>query len=183
MNMHVLICFRNQARGKGGQRGQLKLSIPPLFIGRLANTFPRNPLQKLEKKDRSKLKKIHRAEAAMKLESAIPVVAVTSTCTSSGTCTPAETVIPVIHSEFASSSESDASNGGIEADTEESMTSEEEPENKNKRSIGVIASSEGKEHVPSAVKDKWIAVKGQQHHGLQPQASSSSSPCSSSAES
>lgn len=89
----------------------------------------------------------------MKLEGVIPA----------STSTPADTVIPVIHSESASSSESDVSNGGIEADTEESMTSEEEPD----KPAG--ATSDSKELTTStcttitpspSMKDKWIAVKG-----------------------
>lgn len=90
----------------------------------------------------------------MKLEGIVP-----SATASMSTLTPADAVIAVIHSESASSSESDMSNGGIEADTEESMTSEEEPD----KPAG--ATSENKE----LAKDKWIAVKGQQQ-----QASSSS---------
>ncbi|KAF8555862.1 P-loop containing nucleoside triphosphate hydrolase protein [Imleria badia] len=104
--------------------------------------------EKLEKKERAKSKKAHRAEAAMKLEGITPP-AVTST-------TSVDTVIPVTRSSSASSSESDISGGGMEADTEESITSEEEPD----KPAG--ATPDNKE--PS--KDKWIAVRGQQASSL-----------------
>lgn len=90
-------------------------------------------------------------------------------CTSSSTSNlnlPIDAVIPIIHSESASSTESDVSNGGIEADTEESMTSEEEPD---KPACATPCD------VKEPGKDKWIAVKG--HPVL-----SSSSPSSSSSE-
>ncbi|KAI9567078.1 P-loop containing nucleoside triphosphate hydrolase protein [Boletus coccyginus] len=95
--------------------------------------------EKAERKERSKSKKAHRAEAAMKLEG----TAATNTGTS------ADAVIPVTRSESTSSSESDISSGGIEADTEESMTSEEEPD----KPASATADN---------TKDKWIAVRGQQ---------------------
>ncbi|KIJ21043.1 hypothetical protein PAXINDRAFT_6820 [Paxillus involutus ATCC 200175] len=98
--------------------------------------------EKLDRKERSKSKKAHRAEAALKLEAAV---------STSGTSTPTETIIPVTHTE-SSSSESDSSNGGIEADTEESLTSEEEPD----KPAG--STTETKE----PTKEKWVAVKGQQ---------------------
>ncbi|KAG8221121.1 P-loop containing nucleoside triphosphate hydrolase protein [Butyriboletus roseoflavus] len=104
--------------------------------------------QKLEKRERSKSKKAHRAEAAMKLEGTVP---------SAATSTPADAVIPILSNESASSSESDMSNGGIEADTEESMMSEEEPDRP------ADAASENKEFAM----DKWIAVKGQQASSLE----------------
>ncbi|KIK99120.1 hypothetical protein PAXRUDRAFT_30706 [Paxillus rubicundulus Ve08.2h10] len=97
--------------------------------------------EKLDRKERSKSKKAHRAEAALKLEASV---------STSGTITPAETIVPVIHAE--SSSESDSSNGGIEADTEESLTSEEEPD---KPAGSTIETKE-------PTKEKWVAVKGQQ---------------------
>lgn len=106
--------------------------------------------QKLEKRDRSKSKKAHRAETAMKLEGTLP---------GATTSTPADAVIPIIHSESASSSESDMSNGGIEADTEESMMSEEEPD----RPADAATTSDTKD----LAKDKWIAVKGQQASSLE----------------
>lgn len=65
------------------------------------------------------------------------------------TGTSADAVIPVTRSESTSSSESDISSGGIEADTEESMTSEEEPD----KPASATADN---------TKDKWIAVRGQQ---------------------
>jgi len=64
-------------------------------------------------------------------------------------------IIPVIHRESSSSTsslESDSSNGGIEADTEESITSEEELD----KPIGSAP------EVKDPAKDKWVAVKGQQ---------------------
>lgn len=102
--------------------------------------------QKLEKRDRSKSKRVHRAEAAMKLEGFVPNA-------TTSTSTPTDAVIPVTHSESASSSESEISNGGIEADTEESMTSEEEPD----KPAGATS-----DNSMELTKDKWIAVKGQQ---------------------
>ncbi|KIJ65434.1 hypothetical protein HYDPIDRAFT_110506 [Hydnomerulius pinastri MD-312] len=97
--------------------------------------------EKLERKERNKSKKAHRAETALKLEGAI------------STSTPTEAVIPVVLSESTSSSESDSSNGGIEADTEESITSEEEPDKPVSDSIDAAKESP---------KEKWVAVKGQQ---------------------
>lgn len=108
------------------------------------------PAQKLERKDRSKSKKAHRAEAAMKLEGITPA-------TVTSTSAPVDIVIPVTHTHSASSSASDISSGGMEADTEESMTSEEEPD----KPAG--ATPDNKE--PS--KDKWIAVRGQQASSLE----------------
>ncbi|KAF9224135.1 P-loop containing nucleoside triphosphate hydrolase protein [Gyrodon lividus] len=99
--------------------------------------------QKLDRKERSKSKKAHRAEAAMKLEGGV---------NSSGTSTPTEVVIPMIHRESTLSSESESSNGGIEADTEESLTSEEEPD----KPAGSTT------EVQEPTKEKWVAVKGQQ---------------------
>ncbi|OJA09348.1 hypothetical protein AZE42_08478 [Rhizopogon vesiculosus] len=102
--------------------------------------------EKSDKKERAKAKKAHRAEAAMKLEGA------SSSTTSLST---PEAVIPVVLSASeSSSSESESSNGGIEADTEESITSEEEPDK----------TAEAPEAGDSAVKDnhskeKWVAVK------------------------
>ncbi|KAG9313221.1 P-loop containing nucleoside triphosphate hydrolase protein [Chiua virens] len=119
----------------------------------------RETREKLEKRDRAKSKKAHRAETVMKLEGATAAPA---------SSTPADAVIPVVHSESASSSESDTSNGGIEADTEESMTSEEEPD----KPAG--ATSDAKEQQQTTAKDKWIAVKG--HQPPPPPPSSSSSP-------
>ncbi|KAH7890959.1 P-loop containing nucleoside triphosphate hydrolase protein [Phlebopus sp. FC_14] len=108
--------------------------------------------EKLERKERSKSKKAHRVETALKLEGAV---------STSGTNTPIEGVIPspLGHSEStsSSSSESDSSNGGIEADTEESVTSEEESDKPTSRSTDA-GTTEG---VP-ATKEKWVAVKGQQ---------------------
>jgi chaperone BCS1 len=106
--------------------------------------------EKLDRRDRSKSKKAHRAEAAMKLEGTAPAAAATASMSS---LSPADAVIPVIHSESASSSESDMSSGGIEADSEESMTSEEEPDKP------ACATPDTKE---PATKDKWISVRGQQ---------------------
>jgi len=108
--------------------------------------------EKLERKDR-KSKKVHRADAAMKLEATLPAVAISTSIS-------ADTVIPVTRSESASSSESDISNGGIEADTEESMTSEEEPD----KPAGATLDTNLKE--PTNLKDKWIAVRGQQGSSL-----------------
>jgi chaperone BCS1 len=99
--------------------------------------------EKLDRKERSKSKKAHRAEAAMKLEGVI------------STSDTEEATTPVTHRESSSSAsslESDSSNGGIEADTEESLTSEEEPD----KPVG--SAPEAKE----PAKDKWVAVKGQQ---------------------
>ena len=59
------------------------------------------------------------------------------------------------------------SNGGIEADTEESMTSEEEPD---KRAIAALDCL--REREPTTTKEKWIAVKG---HPAPPSPLSSSS--------
>lgn len=81
----------------------------------------------------------------MKLEGTAPAAATSMSTT-------ADAVIPVIRSESASSSESDISNGGIEADTEESMTSEEEPD----KPAGATLDTK------EPPKDKWIAVRGQQ---------------------
>lgn len=86
----------------------------------------------------------------MKLEGTVPNATTSMSI-------PADAVIPVSHSESASSSESDVSNGGIEADTEESMTSEEEPDKP--------ASATSDNEV--LTKDKWIAVKGQQASSLE----------------
>lgn len=83
----------------------------------------------------------------MKLEGTSPAAAISTSIS-------ADTVIPVTRSESASSSESDISNGGIEADTEESMTSEEEPD----KPAGATLETNLKE----PTKDKWIAVRGQQ---------------------
>jgi len=55
-------------------------------------------------------------------------------------------------SESSSSSESDSSSGGIEADTEESITSEEEVD---KPAGGILTISK------EVAKEKWVAVKGQ----------------------
>jgi len=82
----------------------------------------------------------------MKLEGIVPTAA-----------TSADAVIPVTRSESTSSSESDTSSGGIEADTEESMTSEEEPDKP------ASATVDNKE----STKDKWIAVRGQQASSLE----------------
>ena len=76
---------------------------------------------------------------------------------SSGESTPTEpTLMPALisnsKSESSSSSESDSSNGGIEADTEESMTSEEEVD---KPAGGIPTISK------ETAKEKWVAVKGQ----------------------
>ncbi|KAG9309144.1 hypothetical protein JVU11DRAFT_10854 [Chiua virens] len=119
----------------------------------------RETREKLEKRNRAKSKKAHRAETVMKLEGATAAPA---------SSTPADAVIPVVHSESVSSSESDTSNGGIEADTEESMTSEEEPD----KPAG--ATSDAKEQQQTTAKDKWIAVKGHQPPPPPPSSSSSS---------
>ncbi|KAF8448793.1 P-loop containing nucleoside triphosphate hydrolase protein [Boletus edulis BED1] len=106
--------------------------------------------EKLDRKDRAKSKKAHRAEAAMKLEGKLESTAPAATSTS----TFADAVIPVTRTPSASSSESDMSSGGIEADTEESMTSEEEPDKPADATPG------------STTKGKWVAVKGQQAPSL-----------------
>lgn len=112
-------------------------------------------LQKLERKERTKAKKTHRAEAGLKLDGAISCGSNT-VLNSSGESTPTEPIMPVIitnsKSESSSSSESDSSNGGIEADTEESITSEEEVD---KPAGGIPTISK------EAIKEKWVAVKGQ----------------------
>jgi len=112
--------------------------------------------EKLERKERSKVKKTHRVETALKLDGATSSTSSTA-INSSGTSTPTEAVMPVIisNTKSESSSESDSSNGGIEADTEESITSEEEVE-KPSSALSTINSS-----AKDAAKEKWIAVKGQ----------------------
>jgi len=106
--------------------------------------------EKLERKDR-KSKKAHRAEAAMKLEGKLES---TAPAAATSTSTFVDAVIPVTRTPSASSSESDMSSGGIEADTEESMTSEEEPDKPADATPG------------STTKGKWVAVKGQQAPSL-----------------
>ncbi|KAJ8591411.1 P-loop containing nucleoside triphosphate hydrolase protein [Rhizopogon salebrosus TDB-379] len=104
--------------------------------------------EKSDKKERAKAKKAHRAEAAMKLEGA-------SSSTASLTST--EPVIPVVvlSASESSSSESDSSNGGVEADTEESITSEEEPD----KTADGPASGDSAVKDNSHSKEKWVAVK------------------------
>ncbi|KAG6381797.1 P-loop containing nucleoside triphosphate hydrolase protein [Boletus reticuloceps] len=120
-----------------------------LCHGSLANFLTylcRNSSERIE----AKSKKAHRAEAAMKLEGKLESTAPAATSTS----TFADAVIPVTRTASASSSESDMSSGGIEADTEESMTSEEEPDKPADATPG------------STTKGKWVAVKGQQGPSL-----------------
>ncbi|KAG6334898.1 hypothetical protein ID866_4192 [Astraeus odoratus] len=115
------------------------------------------PQQKLERKERTKVKKTHRVETALKFDGATSSTSNT-VINSSGTSTPTEAVMPVIISNAkseSSSSESDSSNGGIEADTEESITSEEEVE-KPTTALSAVNSS-----AKDASKEKWVAVKGQ----------------------
>jgi len=104
--------------------------------------------EKSEKKERAKAKKAHRAEAAMKLEGA---------SSSTTSLTTIEPVIPVVvlSASESSSSESDSSNGGIEADTEESVTSEEEPD----KAANGLASADSAAKDNSHSKEKWVAVK------------------------
>ncbi|KAI6006663.1 P-loop containing nucleoside triphosphate hydrolase protein [Pisolithus orientalis] len=101
--------------------------------------------EKLEKKERAKAKKAHRVEASLKLDGA--------NSSTSNTITLPAVVAGVKCESSSSSSESDSSNGGIEADTEESITSEEELEKPIGGSINVVTKEVGKE--------KWVAVKGQ----------------------
>ncbi|KAI6149621.1 P-loop containing nucleoside triphosphate hydrolase protein [Pisolithus tinctorius] len=113
--------------------------------------------EKLEKKERAKAKKVHRVEASLKLDSANSSTSNT-VIGSSGPNTPTEVTLPAVVAAVkcessSSSSESDSSNGGIEADTEESITSEEELEKPIGGSINVVTKEVGKE--------KWVAVKGQ----------------------
>ncbi|KAI6116762.1 P-loop containing nucleoside triphosphate hydrolase protein [Pisolithus croceorrhizus] len=115
--------------------------------------------EKLERKERAKAKKAHRVEAALKLDGANSSLSST-VVGSSAASTPTEATLPVIaaadvkcESSSSSSSESDSSNGGIEADTEESITSEEELEKPIGGSVNAVTKEVGKE--------KWVAVKGQ----------------------
>ncbi|KAL4072863.1 BCS1 N terminal-domain-containing protein [Scleroderma yunnanense] len=114
--------------------------------------------EKLERKERAKAKKVHRVEAVLKLDSATSCGGST-VINSSGESTPTEPIMPVIisnsKSESSSSSESDSSNGGIEADTEESITSEEEID-KPAGGISTINST-----TKESGKEKWVAVRAQ----------------------
>ncbi|KAG2057581.1 P-loop containing nucleoside triphosphate hydrolase protein [Suillus hirtellus] len=100
--------------------------------------------EKTERKERAKTKKAHRAETALKLEG-------TSSTSSLATT---ETVV-VLSTAESSSSESDSSNGGIEADTEESITSEEEPD----KSADNAGSGDSAVKDSNHSKEKWVAVK------------------------
>lgn len=115
--------------------------------------------EKLERKERAKAKKAHRVEAGLKLDGANSSLSST-VVGSSGASTPTEATLPVVAAEVkcespssSSSSESESSNGGIEADTEESITSEEELEKPIGGSVNAVTKEAGKE--------KWVAVKGQ----------------------
>lgn len=113
--------------------------------------------EKLERKERAKAKKAHRVEAGLKLDGANSSLSNT-VVGSSGASTPTEATLPVIAADVkcessSSSSESESSNGGIEADTEESITSEEELEKPIGGSVNAVTKEAGKE--------KWVAVKGQ----------------------
>lgn len=115
--------------------------------------------EKLERKERAKAKKAHRVEAGLKLDGANSSLSST-VVGSSGASTPTEATLPVVAADVkcespssSSSSESESSNGGIEADTEESITSEEELEKPIGGSVNAVTKEAGK--------DKWVAVKGQ----------------------
>lgn len=105
----------------------------------------------LQKKERAKSKKGHRNDAVWKLESSDSSGS-TIVDSSSSTSIPTAPSEPDSSdkTESGSSSESDISSGGMEADTEESVSSEEEAEKK-----AEARSSEG------TGKEKWVAVKGQ----------------------
>jgi chaperone BCS1 len=101
--------------------------------------------EKTERKERAKTKKAHRAEAALKLEG------VSSSTSSLTTLEP----VVVLSPGESSSSESDSSNGGIEADTEESITSEEEPD----KTADTTGSGDSALKDSNPSKEKWVAVK------------------------
>jgi len=100
--------------------------------------------EKTERKERAKTKKAHRAETALKLEG-----------TSSTSSLAATETVVVLSTAESSSSESDSSNGGIEADTEESITSEEEPD----KSADNAGSGDSAVKDSNHSKEKWVAVK------------------------
>ncbi|KAH7910476.1 P-loop containing nucleoside triphosphate hydrolase protein [Hygrophoropsis aurantiaca] len=112
--------------------------------------------EKADRKEaRAKAKKALRAETAIKLEESINTSGTTTPVSPAPASAPAPAPIQISISE-SSSSESDTSNGGIEADTEESVTSEEEPDKPAGESAAVDSAAK------EAGKEKWVAVKGQQ---------------------
>jgi hypothetical protein len=110
--------------------------------------------QKLERKEaRAKAKKTRRAETAAKTDGSASSTTTTaapeaSTSTAAAEATPSSEEVSS-SSDSSSSSESVSSATGIEADTEESVTSEEESDKSDKKP----SNEDGKE--------KWVAVKGQ----------------------
>lgn len=107
--------------------------------------------EKAERKEaRAKAREALRAEAALKREAA------SSTAAAKAETTSAPTETPSSDSSSPSSSSESENSAGIDADTEESVTSEEETD----------AADAAEEATPAAAseksgKEKWVAVKGQ----------------------
>jgi chaperone BCS1 len=107
--------------------------------------------EKLERREmRAKARKNLRTEPTLRSETSTAISAEDSQVLSKDLSS---------SSESASSSGSDSSNAGIEADTEESVTSEDESDHSGKTSADDIESG-GKGGAGKA--EKWVAVKGQQ---------------------